>query len=142
MSGFLVDADVLSEPQRARPTANVLDWLREHEEQLYTSAIVVGELAWGIERLADGNKRRALARWLDQEVLPTMEGRILSFDTRVGLEWGKLQGRLEAAGRRMPWRDSAVAATARRHGLTLVTRNTKDYQSAALELVNPFSTPA
>ena len=140
MSGFLVDADVLSEPQKAKPTANVLAWLRKHEERLHTSAIVVGEIAWGIERLADGKKRRALARWLDEEVIPTMDGRILRFDTRVALEWGKLQAHLESVGRRMPWRDSAVAATARRHALTLVTRNIKDYQYAGLELVNPFST--
>jgi toxin FitB len=140
VSGFLVDADVLSEPQKAKPTANVLTWLRKHEEQLYTSAIVVGEIAWGIERLADGKKRRALARWLDEDVIPTMDGRILRFDTRVALEWGKLQAKLESVGRRMPWRDSAVAATARRHGLTLVTRNIKDYQHTGLELVNPFST--
>jgi predicted nucleic acid-binding protein len=54
---YLVDTDVLSEPQKPRPHQAVLDWLREHEAELYTSAIVIGEIAWGIERLANGKKR-------------------------------------------------------------------------------------
>lgn len=51
MSGFLIDTDVLSEPQKPRPNTAVLSWLRTHEADLYTSAVVIGELAWGIERL-------------------------------------------------------------------------------------------
>lgn len=138
MSGYLVDTDVLSEPQKPRPHEAVLTWLREHEAELYTSAIVIGEIAWGIERLSLGKKRQDLMRWLHDKVIPRMEGRILRFDTRVALEWGVLQAQLDARGQRMPWRDSVVAATARRHDLAVVTRNVKDYKHAALELVNPF----
>ena len=67
-----------------------------------------------------------------------LQGGILRFDTRVALEWGVLLARLEADGRRMPWRDSVIAATARRHELAIATRNAKDYRHAALKLVNPF----
>jgi predicted nucleic acid-binding protein len=138
VSGYLVDTDVLSEPQKPHPHEAVLAWLREHEAELYTSAIVIGEIAWGIERLANGKKRRDLAGWLHDKVIPKLEGRILRFDTRVALEWGVLQAKLDARGQRMPWRDSVIAATARRHDLVVVTRNVKDYKHAALDLVNPF----
>lgn len=138
MSGYLVDTDVLSEPQKPRPQEAVVAWLREHEAELYTSAIVIGEIAWGIERLASGKKRHDLVGWLHDKVIPRMEGRILRFDTRVALEWGVLQAKLDARGQRMPWRDSVIAATARRHDLAVATRNVKDYKHAALDLVNPF----
>jgi len=138
VSGYLVDTDVLSEPQKPRPHDGVLTWLREHEAELYTSAVVIGEIAWGIERLATGKKRRDLVRWLHHKVIPKMEGRILRFDTRVALEWGILQATLDARGQRIPWRDSVIAATARRHGIAVATRNVKDYQHAALALLNPF----
>jgi predicted nucleic acid-binding protein len=139
VSGYLVDTDVLSEPQKPRPHGGVLRWLREHEADLYTSAVVIGELAWGIARLPSGKKRRDLASWLRDGVIASMEGRILRFDTRVALEWGALQAQLEAKGRPMPWRDSVIAATARRHALVLATRNAKDYRHATVEVKDPFA---
>jgi toxin FitB len=138
VSGYLVDTDVLSETRKPLPHEAVIAWLRDHEAALYTSAIVIGEIAWGIERLMNGKKRQGLVGWLHDEVIPKMEGRILRFDTRVALEWGVLQAKLDALGQRMPWRDSVIAATARRHDLTVVTRNVKDYKHAAVDLVNPF----
>lgn len=138
VSGFLVDTNVLSEPRKHKPKTAVIDWLRAREPNLYTSAVVIGEIAWGIARLPKGKKRHELTRWLHDGVIPRMEGRILRFDTRVALEWGNLQASLETSGRSMPWRDSVIAATARRHGLALATRNVKDFRRAGLELVNPF----
>jgi toxin FitB len=139
VTAYLVDADVLSEPQKPRPNVAVVGWLRDQESNLYTSAIVVGEIAWGIERLPEGKKRNDLSAWLQGRVIPKMEGRILRFDTRVALEWGALQGKLERLGRKMPWRDSVIAATALRHGLAIATRNVKDYKSSDVELLNPFA---
>ena len=140
MSGYLVDTDVLSEAQKPKPAATAIGWLRDHEADLYTSAVVIGEIAWGIERLAKGKKRTDLGAWLHGKVIPKMEGRILRFDTRVALEWGVLQAELEATGHRMPWRDSVIASTARRHRLVLATRNAKDYEHAGIDLVNGLST--
>jgi predicted nucleic acid-binding protein len=138
VSGYLVDSDVLSETQKPKPDATALRWLRDHEADLYTSAVVIGEIEWGIQRLAQGKKRRDLTGWLHDTIIPRMEGRILRFDTRVALVWGQLQAELESAGTRMPWRDSVIAATTRRHDLSLATRNVKDFRKAGIELVNPF----
>jgi hypothetical protein len=139
VSGYLVDTDVLSETQKPRPSAGVLRWLRDREPELYTSAVVIGEIAWGIERLPNGKKRRDLTAWLHDKIIPRMEGRILRFDTRVALEWGTLQAELESSGARMPWRDSVIAATVRRHRLVLATRKRKDYTRARVELLDPFA---
>lgn len=65
----------------------------------------------------------------------------MRLDTRVALEWGVLQAELEAKGRKMTFRDSVIASTARRHRLVLVTRNLPDYVHAGVELVNPFELP-
>jgi predicted nucleic acid-binding protein len=139
VSGYLIDANVFSETQKPVPSSAVVHWLREHEADIYTSAVVIGEIAWGIERLPTGKKRRALAQWLHEQVIPRMEGRILRFDTRVALVWGQLQTRLEANGKPMPWRDSVIAATALRHDLAVATRNERDYEHAGLDVVNPFA---
>ena len=139
MSGYLIDANVFSETQKPAPSSAVVNWLREHEADVYTSAVVIGEIAWGIERLAAGKRRRALTQWLHEQVIPRMEGRILRFDTRVALVWGQLQARLEANGKPMPWRDSVIAATALRHDLAVATRNKRDYEHAGLDVVNPFA---
>jgi predicted nucleic acid-binding protein len=138
VSGYLVDTDVLFEPEKPRPHAGAIAWLRAHETDLYTSAVVIGEIAWGIQRLAAGRKRTELTAWLRDEVIPKLDSRILRFDTRVAVEWGTLQAALEARGRRMPWRDSVIAATARRHALAVATRNVKDYKHAGVEVMNPF----
>ncbi len=138
MTGYLVETDVLSEPEKPQPDDGAIAWLRQHEAALYTSAVVIGELAWGIQRLAAGKKRSDLAAWLHDKVIPRFDARILRFDTRVAVEWGALQAALESRGRRMPWRDSVIAATARRHALTVVTRNIKDYKHAGVDVINPF----
>ena len=138
MSGYLVDTDVLSEPEKPKPHAGAIAWLREHEAELYTSAFVIGEIAWGIQRLAAGKKRTDLTAWLHDRVIPKLDSRILRFDTRVAVEWGTLQAALEARGQRMPWRDSVIAATARRHALAIATRNVKDYKHVGVDVVNPF----
>ena len=138
MTGYLVDTDVLSEPEKPQPDDGAIAWLRQHEAALYTSAVVIGELAWGIQRLAAGKKRTDLTAWLHDKVIPRFDARILRFDTRVAVEWGVLQAALESRGRRMPWRDSVIAATARRHTLTVATRNVKDYKHAGVDVINPF----
>jgi predicted nucleic acid-binding protein len=138
VTGYLVDTDVLSEPEKPQPDDGAIAWLRQHEAALYTSAVVIGELAWGIQRLAAGKKRTDLTAWLHDKVIPRFDARILRFDTRVAVEWGVLQAALESRGRRMPWRDSVIAATARRHTLTVATRNVKDYKHAGVDVINPF----
>ena len=135
---FLVDTDVLSEPTKHHPEAKVEAWLETHQAVLYTSAITIGELRRGIALLPVGARRVRLERWLEK-VLVTMSGRILAYNSRVAETWGDMMAGLEKQGRTMPLADSQIAAIAKRHNLTIATRNIADYALVGLRLVNPFS---
>ncbi len=91
----------------------------------------------GSSAFQPGRKRSVLEAWLEA-IRQSLKGRVLSFNGAVALEWGRLVAELERAGRPMPVVDSQIAATARRHGLTLVTDNTEDFKAADLKVVNPF----
>jgi predicted nucleic acid-binding protein len=135
---FLVDTNVLSEPQRKTPSLKVIEWLKSHEAKLYTSVIVVAELAYGIEDLPRGPKRARLEAWLKQ-TLRLMQGRIISVNTRVALEWGRVAAEAKAIRKRLPFRDSLIAATARRYDFTVATANVRDFDLRGVRVVNPFA---
>jgi predicted nucleic acid-binding protein len=135
---WLVDTNVLSEPTQKSPEAKVVEWLREHAGDYYVSSVTIGELTFGIRRLPLGRKRRGLEAWLEL-TLDRLEGRILTLTNRIAMEWGGLMAQTEARGRRMPVADGQIAATARRHGLILVTDNTEDFKHCGVKVINPFS---
>jgi hypothetical protein len=133
---YLVDANVLSEATRPAPDARALAWLRRNERDIAVDPVILGEIRFGILLLPRGRRRQRLERWFDEGV-----SRItcLSWDAAVGLRWGKLLADLRTAGRSMPVKDSLVAATALAHGLVVVTRNRRDFESAGVRLVDPFT---
>ncbi|HOY60534.1 MAG TPA: PIN domain-containing protein, partial [Verrucomicrobiota bacterium] len=81
--------------------------------------------------------RARLQQWLTQSLL-AMEGRVLSFNTTTAHVWADQKFLLEHDGQRMPIEDSYIAATARRHGLTIVTGNDRDFRRPGLKVFNPF----
>lgn len=135
---YLVDTDVLSEAVRKKPNEAVLRWLRANEASLHVSAITIGELRRGIERLPRGKRREALLEWLGN-LCGIMKGRILSFNVGVAHVWGQLKAAWDTRGIVVPSLDSQLAATAHRHGLTLVTRNEKHFRETGVSVVNPFA---
>ena len=132
---YLVDANVLSEGTQPSPEPRVLAWLETHEDELFLSAVTVGELQRGIALYPVSRKRAALERWL-KELLESFEARILPVDRAVALEWGRYYAAQQQIGRRPPTLDSLVAATARVHALTVASRNAADF--ADLPSVNPW----
>lgn len=134
---FLVDTNVLSESAKPKPEAGVMAWLRENERALYVSTITIGELRRGIERLPDGARKSKLRHWL-QSLCDCMQGRVLSFSTSSAHVWGQLKAKWDASGLVIPTLDSQIAAIAHRHGLTVVTRNTRDFVKTGVKVVNPF----
>ena len=132
---YLVDANVLSEGTRQAPDANVISWLKTHEEELSVSVITLWELQRGISRYPTSRKRAALEKWLD-DMLEAFEGRILSVDEEVASKWGAYYAEQEKKGRKPPTLDSLLAATARTHGLTVATRNAADFPD--LPVTNPW----
>lgn len=134
---YLVDTNVFSELARAKPDARVVAWLRDHEAELYLSTVTIAELRRGIEKLSAGKRKAALQAWLIG-LCKRMEGRILSFNTSTGHVWGQLVAKWDKKGRIVPSLDSQLAATAHRHGLTMVTRNVSDFQHTGVKVLNPF----
>ena len=132
---YLVDADVLSEPTKPHPSDSVLAWLRKHEPALVLSAVTLGELRYGILSLPSGKKRTRLLKWFETgiERFPSLD-----FDPAVAAVWAELLAKLKRNGKAMPIKDSLIAATALRHGLSVCTRNASDFQHAGVKLVNPF----
>jgi predicted nucleic acid-binding protein len=138
---WLVDTDLLSERARKQPDPRVLEWLEENAAGIYTSSHVIGELQAGISLLPEGPKRRALQAWLNR-LIEAMEGRVLNFNTSVATVWGRQEAELSRQGCLMPMPDSFIAATARRHNLTIATRNTADYDRPGLKAFNPLAETA
>ena len=134
---WLVDADVLSQPAKRRGDRRVIAWLEQEEADCHTSTIVIAQLAYWV-RTKEGRQREALQKWL-RRLLDAMEGRVLGFSVAVAHVWAEQQRALDNAGLRMPLADSYIAATARRHGLTVVTGNDRDYRRPGVTVFNPFS---
>jgi predicted nucleic acid-binding protein len=124
----------VSEIRRARDPS-VRAWADAvRDVELHLSVMTLGEIRTGIDRLRDRDAAQAevFARWLG-ELRSRFAERILAIDARVADEWG----RLNAAASRSTV-DSLIAATARVHGLTVVTRNTRDFEGCDVPLLNPW----
>jgi hypothetical protein len=134
---YLIDTNVISELARPKPAASVMAWFAEvADEDLHLSVLTLGELRRGVERLPPGTRKEKLRTWLEDELPAWFGARLLLVDASVADIWGRLQA---AAERTLPAIDSLLAATAIHHGLRLVTRNTADFEVAALRIVDPWS---
>lgn len=131
---YLVDTNVLSELPRPRPNAAVLRWLHQ-QPTILLSVVSVEELAFGVAR-APVPRRAKLAAWLDELLGSAAE--ILGVTEAVARAAGELRAARESAGRRVAQADMLIAATAVIHGLTLATRNGRDFVGCGVALVDPF----
>jgi tRNA(fMet)-specific endonuclease VapC len=136
---FLLDTCVISELVAKQPNLHVVQWVDSiDEDRLFLSAITIGEIKRGIEKLADSSRKSALAEWLEGDLLIRFTDRILPIDTPVMLVWGPLTADLEKQGRRMPAIDSLIAATCLHGRLDLVTRNESDFAPSGVTVINPW----
>ncbi|HSR26632.1 MAG TPA: type II toxin-antitoxin system VapC family toxin [Candidatus Eisenbacteria bacterium] len=137
---FLLDTDVLSEWVKPRPDAGVVAWLAAvDEDQVFLSVISFAELRRGVELLPGGDRRERLANWIADDLTTRFHGRVLEVDRRVADAWGEMMSRSQRAGRALGAMDGFFAATARSHDLTLVTRNTRDFERLGLDLHDPWA---
>ena len=136
---YLLDTNVLSELRKIRAgkaDTNVTAWGRSVPgSSLYLSVIVVQEIEIGIRQLERRDTAQAaiLRQWLEQQVLPGFANRILPIDLRVA----QYSASLHVPDPR-PYRDGLIAATAHVYGMTLVTRNTKDFEGTGVHIFNPW----
>jgi predicted nucleic acid-binding protein len=134
LNRYLLDTNIVSEVRKPRPHGAVLAWIElQHDEQLFISAVTLGELQSGIERVRqhDTGKANEIESWLDQIV---ESYQVLPMDGRCFREWGRLMQ--EKPNQLLE--DGMIAATARVHGLVVATRNERDFREFDVRIINPF----
>jgi predicted nucleic acid-binding protein len=135
---FLLDTNVVSALRRPdKAPAQVVRWAQAMDaEDFYLSAISILEIEIGIAARArtDAKQAQILRAWLEGDLLERFEDRILPVDTAVARRCGPLH-----VPDRRPERDALIAATALVHGLSVVTRNTADFEGTGAALVNPWA---
>jgi len=135
----LLDTCVLSELRRPRGDPGVRGAVDAIEsENLFVSVISIGEIAKGIALLQESHNKRALEVWL-QALERYYADRLLPIDLETSRIWGELTAAAQKAGRPVPASDGLIAATARRHSLHMMTRNTADFEATGVLLLNPWA---
>lgn len=132
---FLLDTNVVSELRKQKPHGGVVAWIEQAADaELHLSAVTIGEIQAGIELTKEQDKARAmeLTHWLDQLAAAY---NVIPMDGQVFREWARLMHRKSDA----LYEDAMIAATARIHGLTVVTRNAADFKGFKIPLLNPFA---
>jgi predicted nucleic acid-binding protein len=138
---YLIDTNVLSEPSKPDPNREVIDWGEaQPRDSVAVSVISLGEVRFGIDLMHHGAQRAKLERWLKVSVLDYFHGRMLSVTKRVALKWAQLAAAEQKRGRRLPIADGLLLATAAVHGLTIVTRNERDFEDRGVPVYNPWRT--
>lgn len=131
---YLLDTNVVSELRKPKPHGAVLAWIKQaNDADLHLSAVTIGEIQAGIEITKEQNPEKAteLSAWLDQLAAAYQ---VLPMDGRVFRDWARLMHRKSDT----LYEDAMIAATARVHGLTVVTRNVTDFKALGVEILNPF----
>jgi hypothetical protein len=144
VSGYLLDTNVVSAFAPGRPAApfQLAQWLEAHSDFLFLSVISVVEVEAGISKLQrTGANARAdlLTAWIEK-ILGAYNERVLAFDLAAGRLAGALSDRARAAGSNPGFADIAIAATAQRHDLVLLTANVRDFRAVGVRYANPFET--
>ena len=132
---YLLDTCIISELIAKEPNSQVVVWIDQiDDERLFLSVITVGEIARGIKRLPQSQRKQTLLEWLHNDLLFRFQGKILALTVDIMLRWGELT----ATGRTLPAIDSLLAATALTGDLVLVTRNVKDFEETGVQIINPW----
>ena len=134
---YLLDTNVLSETRKRQPATGVANWIAATPpDRLHVSVLTLGEIEQGIARVrgrGDRSQASAFERWL-RDVETGFEDRVLPITLRVAAAWGRQQH-----ARPLPVIDALIAATAQVHGMTVVTRNVKNFELARVQVLNPFA---
>jgi predicted nucleic acid-binding protein len=133
VTDFLLDTNVISEYSRVKaPDPGVRRWVdAQDEESLYLSVLTFGEIRKGASLLPSGNRRTQLEAWLQIDLPLRFKSRVLPIDEMTAELWGAMAAEAQLKGIALAVIDGLVAATAKRHGLTVATRNVKDSQYGA-----------
>lgn len=135
---IILDTNVLSAVMHRSAPAVVIEWLnRLPANTVWTTAVTIFEIEYGLHRLPEGRRRAGLEDAFKEVVAKDLEGRILPFDAKAALAAGALSAELEASGKRIEIRDVQIAGIARARQAAVATRNVKHFERACA-IVNPW----
>jgi len=136
---WLLDTNVISELRRPRADERVVAFIAEQPlESLYISTVTMAEIRFGIELVTDAARRAELTDWLTLKVRPMFGQRVLPVSEEVMLKWRLMVEEGRKTGHTFSQPDLIIAATAAHHGLTVVTRDTSDFERARVACLNPW----
>jgi predicted nucleic acid-binding protein len=140
MSKFLLDTNVLSELyDMENGDQNVNRWVRNQSfDNLFTTALNIAEIQYGIENVPPGRQRTILQHSLNNYILPQFYGHILSFELKAAEVWGSIRAEDRKRGTQRPIMDGLLAAIAIANDLGIVTRNVRDFAGLDIDLLNPW----
>lgn len=139
MTGWLLDTNVLSEIRRPRAHRKVVAFVAEQPlDLLYVSTVTLAEIRFGIELVKDANRRAELNAWLTNKVRPLFAQRVLDVSEDVLFKWRLLVEEGRKSGHTFSQPDLFIAATALHHGMTVVSRDTDEYERAGAPVFNPW----
>ena len=142
MTGWLLDTNILSELRRPQPEARVVQFIRSQSlDHFFVSLVTLAEIRFGIELAPEPTYRAELNNWLTNKIRPMFGERILPISEDIMLKWRLLVEDGRKAGHTFTQPDLIIAATGLHHGLTIVTRDTKDYALTRASVLNPWSIP-
>lgn len=137
---ILLDTNVLSALMQRTPDPTVIAWLDgQPAESIWTTAITVFEIRFGLENLAQGRRRKRLEDSFRLMIEEDLEGRVLPFDSVAAEAAGEIAAAQRRRGRPVDMRDIQIAGIAAARKATLATRNTRHFEMTGLTLVDPWS---
>ena len=137
---ILMDTNVVSELMRKAPDPAVETWAAGCSvEELFFSAVGEAELRYGAAIMPAGRRRDTLASDIETMLRAAFENRILAFDSAAARAYAEIASTRRAAGRSVPQADCQIAAIARSRGMTVATRNVRDFAGLGIDVIDPWT---
>jgi len=138
---IVIDTNAVSELMRPSPSLALLDWLsRQAAGELYTTAITVAEIRYGLERLPGGRRKDRLQAAAD-EAFAAFSEYVLPFDVGAAVHYARIARHRDEAGRPIEGSGAQIAAICRAHRAALATRNIEDFQETGVDVIDPWRSP-
>ena len=139
---IILDTDVVSGLMKPEPDLSLGGWMnRQPPESIWTTAITVFEIRFGIEVLPTGRRKDQLEIAFARSLKEDLQERILDFDRDAAREAGTMAARRQLAGRPLDFRDLEIAGIAAARRATLATRNTRHFSDLGIDLIDPWTAP-
>ena len=136
----VLDTNVVSELMQSAPSSKVLAWLDDRPtRELFMTAVTEAEIRTGIAFLPEGGRRRGLAEAAERAFGGLFAGRVLPFDSAAARIYAEVAAARRASGRPLSQTDGQIAAIARSRGMTVATRNVRDFAETGIEVIDPWA---